>query len=303
MYLNRLWRSGVKKMWGTGGDGTKIASSEPVLKSQQIVRGATVSTFSGFTEIRNKKISGVDFAGAQLRHLRLFEVTLVGCCFDDADLRDLRMWATDIENCTFKNADLRESSFGALLGAKRNSFVNIDFSRADMRQTAWISASLRRCLFKDTSLVGVNFQGSTFSHCTFEGEVHDVIFNRNAFRREDLPANTMDHIDFTKARLRFVDFRNLKLDHVSFPNDSEHLVLTDYHRVLGRAISRLREVDDPIAKRLASFLSNGFKWTIEDQAQGILNMADLRELGESAPQLLRAALLEVASPTSRYPLE
>jgi len=281
----------MKKMWGTGGDGTQIASSEPVLKSKQVVRGMTFRTFSGNTEIRNRKISGVDFTGAQLPHLRLFDVTLVDCCFDKADLKDLRMWATHIEGCTFMKADLRGSGLGGLLGERRNSFVNVDFSGADMRRTAWTSASLERCLFKDTSLVGVDFGGSTFSYCTFEGEVRDVTFYRHSFRREDLPPNTMDHVDFTKARLRVVGFRNLKLDQVFFPQDSEHLVLTDYHRVLGRAIGRLREIDDPIAKKLVFFLSNGFKWTVQDQAQGILNMEDLRQLGESAPQLLRAALL------------
>ncbi len=290
MRWNQIWRSAGRKTWGTGGDGTQIPSSEPVLKSQQVVRGVTVSTFSGNTEIRNKKISGVDFTGAQLRHLRLFEVTLVDCCFDDADLRDLRMWATDIQNCTFRKADLRGSGLGGLLDGGRNSFRDVDFSGADMRQTAWTSASLERCLFRDTSLVGVNFQGSTFSHCVFQGEVRDVIFNRHMYKREDLPANTMDHIDFTKARLRCVAFRKLKLEHVSFPQDSEHLVLTDYHRVLERAISRLRECDDPVARKLVFVLSNRFKWTVEDQAQGIINLEDIRELGESAPERLLAAL-------------
>jgi uncharacterized protein YjbI with pentapeptide repeats len=290
MRWSQLRGFGKKKMWGRGGDGTQIASSEPVLESQQVVRGMKFATFSGNTEIRNKKISGVDFTGAELRHLRLFDVTLVDCCFDDADLRDLRMWATHIEGCTFRKADLRGSGLGGLLGERRNSFVNVDFSGADMRRTAWIpSASLEHCLFRDTSLVGVDFWGSTFRHCAFEGEVRDVIFNRHMFKREDLPANTMDQIDFTKARLRFVNFRKLKLDRVSFPQDSEHLVLTDYRQVLEGAISRLRDSDDPIAKRLVSFLSNGLKWAVEDQ-QGILNMADLRELGESAPQLLLAAL-------------
>jgi uncharacterized protein YjbI with pentapeptide repeats len=277
-------------MWGKGGDGTQIASSEPVLKSQQVVRGMTFGTVSGNTEIRNKKISGVDFAGAELSHLRLFGVTFVDCCFDDADLRDLRMWATHIENCSFKKADLRGSGLGGIMDGRRNCFRDVDFSLADMRRTGWSSASLERCLFKDTCLVGINFWGSTFSHCTFEGEVRDVIFNRHMFKREDLPANTMDHIDFTNARLRFVDFRKLKLDRVTFPHDSEHLVLTDYHRVLGRAIDRLRKSDDPTAKRLVFFLSGRFKWAIEDQAQGVFNMEDIRELGESAPQLLLAAL-------------
>jgi hypothetical protein len=110
------------------------------------------------------------------------------------------------------------------------------------------------------------------------------------FKREDLPANNMDDIDFTKARLRFVDFRRLKLDRVKFPHDSDHLVLTDYPRALGRAIDRLRKSDDPTAERLVFFLSGRFKWTIEDQAQGVFNMEDIRELGESAPQLLLAAL-------------
>jgi uncharacterized protein YjbI with pentapeptide repeats len=250
----------------------------------------TASTFRGFTEIRNKKITGVDFTGAELPDLRLFDVTLVKCNFDDADLRGLRMWATHIEDCTFRKADLRGSGLGGLLEDRRNSFVNVDFTGADMRQTAWTSASLERCLFKDTCLVGVNFLGSTFSYCTFEGEVRDVIFNRHMFKREDIPANTMDHIDFSKARLHWANFRKLKLDRVSFPRDSEHLVLTDYHRVLGRAINRLRESDNPTAKRLVYFLSNEFKWTLEDQAQGILNMTDIRTMGESAPELLLAAL-------------
>jgi hypothetical protein len=101
----------------------------------------------------------------------------------------------------------------------------------------------------------------------------------------------MDEVDFSRAKLRFVGFRNLGLDRVKFPKDAEHLVIKNYHYALERALGRLQENNDSVAKKLHFFLSNELKWTLASQTQGLLNSRDLIEVaGDTAPQRLLAAL-------------
>jgi len=223
--------------------------------------------------------------------LRIFGSKFIECSFANTVLIDFRMWSTEMLHCSFVGADLRGAALGGMLGEQRNHFIHVDFSGADMRRTSWVSASFEHCKFRDTNLEGVNFQGSTFDHCTFEGEVRDVIFNRHAFKKDELPPNKMIAVDFSRADLRFVGFRNLSLNEVRFPVDAKHLVFEDYRQTLERALDHLRKEGDPIAKKLCFFLANELKWVGQARSRGILNIEDLIVVaGETAPQRLASAL-------------
>ena len=90
---------------------------------------------------------------------------------------------------------------------RRNTYVGVDFTEADLRGTAYVAAAFERCLFRKTKLLKVNFGTSTFADCRFEGQLREVIFWRSnlfarGFPEDAFPPNEMVNVDFSRAQLR-----------------------------------------------------------------------------------------------------
>jgi len=151
---------------------------------------------------------------------------------------------------------------GGVEAGRRNVFAGVDFSRADLRQTAYKSAEFSKCRFVDTKLAKVDFQGSVFADCKFEGEMYEVAFHRSAFEGDGLPPNKMTRVDLSEAILRSVEFRELDMDTVIWPQGEEHLVLRPCKAALDRALGMLQARSDMPAKdgRLSGNLSE-MGWT------------------------------------------
>lgn len=58
-------------------------------------------------------------------------------------------------------------------------------------------------------------------------------------------------MDFSRAKLRFVQFRGLSLE-VKLPNDPEHIIITNYVETLDRMLDVLRVQHDQTAKTLVA---------------------------------------------------
>jgi len=264
---------------------------KPAVANQRPFAQFQVRTILPSSSVRGAKLHELDLTGSSIPSLRLFDAEIRNCVLDRCNLADLRMWSTTVANCGFRSTKLRGAALGGIDNGKRNMFLNVDFSDADMRETAYKSASFTHCRFRNTRLEGTNFQGSTFQDCVFEGEVRNVLFNRSASGGEDLPPNQMLNVDFSRATLRFVGFRGLTLDHVVFPQDTDHFVIRDFDSALDRVLRLLSAQADEAARKLVFFLENERKWVVPNQAQGVVNALDLREVaGDEGLERFRAAL-------------
>jgi hypothetical protein len=85
-------------------------------------------------------------------------------------------------------------------------------------------------------------------------------------------------VDFTRAKLRFVEFRGLDLEDVRFPADQDHIVLNDYPKTLDRLIQVFEAQSDVASKKLTAYLRVLRKWAGPKQRRGIVNKYDLIEL-------------------------
>ncbi|HWF87928.1 MAG TPA: pentapeptide repeat-containing protein, partial [Pyrinomonadaceae bacterium] len=124
------------------------------------------------------------------------------------------------------------------------SFRLIDFTGADLRQTVYVSADMIDCLFAETNLAKVDFSGNIFKDCVFSGLINEVLFSRSAFRGERFPPNEMKGVDLRKATFRHVEFRNLDMNDVKWPESDQHIVLSNYKGCLSRMIEALRNCAD-----------------------------------------------------------
>jgi uncharacterized protein YjbI with pentapeptide repeats len=240
---------------------------------------------------RNAILQDLDLTDSKLPSVHFMDSEISNCCFDRCDLHDFRLCATTFRDCSFRGADLRDTALGAAtitgpFKGKRNHFVGVDFAEADLRGTSYVAAAFEGCAFRNTKLVKTNFATSTFVNCRFEGELREVLFwhsdlSSRGFPENSFPSNEMRNVDFSHARLLDVEFRGLSLDGVRLPNDTEHIVINDYGRVLDKMLAALKVQGDETARLLIAYLGVDRRWAVPT-GRGVLNRESLAAAGEDA---------------------
>lgn len=253
-----------------------LLAPEPSVARTFRTPGADVAVLEGTTEVRGAVWKALDLSGSRLNGVRFFDCIIENCVFDGCSCKDWRLWSTKVSDSTFRSADLRESALGGVQDSRRNTFRKIDFTGTDLRQTAYVSAEFVECSFKNARLDKVDFHGSTFADCRFEGELHEVLFYRTGFRGDAFPPNEMIGVDFSCAELRWVEFRGLNLESVRFPQDDNHIILDDYPAALDRLLGALKGREDLASRKMVAVFANDRKWA---GRRGILNKNDLLEIG------------------------
>jgi uncharacterized protein YjbI with pentapeptide repeats len=264
---------------------------------------ADVTVLGGVTSIKSTSWQSIDFTASQLPGLRFLDSQIRNCVFDRCRMDDLRVWRTDFENVSFRSADLR----GAVLGGtseesnRRNSFHDVDFTAADMRGTIYGAAEFVRCKFNHAKLNKVDFQSSTFTDCSFEGELRGILFYRTGFRGGRFPPNEMKRVDLRRAKLRWSEFRGLDLDEVFLPTDEDHIVMENYPETLDRLLAYFRGRSDLGSRRLTTRFEHEKKWLGPHQSVGVLSKNDLVESGgeEGLKTVLRIIGSSRRPPVSR----
>ncbi len=243
-------------------------------------RSSSVSTVDCVI-IDNAQWRDLDLSQSRLRSFRLHGMRIENCKFVGADCRDWRLWGTRIFNTSFVEADLRTAALGAVeVGGRRNVFENVDFTRADLRGSNYLSAEFRGCLFDHARLNGVDFQGSAFVDCVFVGPLSDVMFYRSGFRGETLPPNEMTRVDFSRADLRYVEFRGLDMTTIVWPASDSHIVLRNYARTLDALVSHLSDRKDSASKSLLAIVEMLRKWRGSNQVVGVIHKEDISSCGD-----------------------
>ena len=234
--------------------------------------------------VRNARWNSIDFSRARLQSVLLFHSRIENCRFDGADLSHFAMWGTQVESSSFRFADLRRAALGGIgQDRSRNSFRNVDFSGADLRETVHGSADFRDCVFDDCNLTGVDFRADVFESCRFSGELREVLFYRQAFKLEEFPPNEMKNVDLRRAKLRMCAFRKLDLDTIRWPEDADHIVIRDLPAALDRGIELLESRSDLGARRLTVQLNMIKQWLGANQRVAVINRLDFIEMaGECA---------------------
>ena len=189
------------------------------------------------------------------------------------------MWGTSISNTSFRAADLRRVALGGVDNGRRNSFRCVDFTKADLRQTVYVSADMVGCTFSHTKIAKVDFQGTVFVDCRFEGRLEEVQFHRHAFRGEAFPPNEMSGVDLRGAKLSHVEFRGLDMELVKWPEDEDHFVIEDYPATLDRLLATWKTRSDAGSKRLVASFGILRRWVGAKQRVGVVSKADLLEAG------------------------
>jgi hypothetical protein len=275
-----------------------LAAPKPTAGATRRTDLADVTVMKDLTVVRGVKWEGLDFAGGDLSSLRLFDVRIDQCKYDGCRLRDWRIWGSSVANSSFVSADLRGSALGGIQDDRTNRYERVDWTGADLRDTAYAVAEFVDCDFAGAKLSKIDFGGSRFVRCRFSGELRGVTFSRTAWDAEHLPPNEMREVDFSEARLRCVEFRHLDLQSVRWPADDAHVLVPNYRKVLDLAVVRFVDQADPDSQGLAGFLDVYRKWAGQHQETGIFHREDLLQAGgEQASQ----QFLDLVAAASQQP--
>jgi uncharacterized protein YjbI with pentapeptide repeats len=264
--------------------GLELPEPEVVRQWQTPLANVTQITPGG--TFRGVKWRDLDFSGSKLPSLRFYESEIINCRFDRCQLRDLRLCATLVRDCTFRGANLRDTALGAAtlegpFRGRRNTYIGVDFTEADLRGTVYVAAAFEQVIFRNAKLAKIEFGTSTFVDCQFEGELREVLFWRSdlftrGYAEDAFPPNEMDNVDFSRARLLDVEFRGLSLDQVRLPSDSEHIVIKNFAEVLDKLIVALTQQGDHTARILVAYLGVYRRWS-SPRGRGVLNKQALAD--------------------------
>ncbi|MEV6110083.1 pentapeptide repeat-containing protein [Streptomyces sp. NPDC051940] len=260
----------------------------PEIRSQRSGRKVFgIAQGSGFPEVRGAKLTGIDFGGAALPHLRLFDSTVADCVFTGAAMKDFRAWGTSFEHCDLSRADLREGLVGSWHEGKGNAWRQCRFDSARMDKAVMLGAVFEECRFHDVSLADAAVQFSGFRDVVFSGPLSEVAFYGFPFKSEHPPRPFFENVDFSAARLQNVMFVGFRLDGARFPEDADIAVLPDAQRRLERALAALRGEQSDEAHYLTVVIESTVKMYGPD-ADLFVNYADLaRDCGARGAELMR----------------
>jgi uncharacterized protein YjbI with pentapeptide repeats len=220
----------------------------------------------------------LDFSKARIGSIKIRHGIIDNCVFDGASCLHLGMWATRVTRSTFLKADLRAAVLGGVETGKRNEFCEVNFSGADLRESVYDAANFTRCTFSNTKLRKVNFWGSVFVDCTFEGVLDETTFARYGQSEPKSPTNEMRGVDFRRAELRSVEFYGLDLEDVKWPERGDHLVIHDFVKTLDKAIAEMNTNPEIRVRGLAAYLGGYRQHAGPNQKTGVVHLGDMAKL-------------------------
>jgi uncharacterized protein YjbI with pentapeptide repeats len=226
--------------------------------------------------VADVRVEAVDFSGADLDFVTFDGCDIADCKFEKTLCRCGTFNGTSVRNTTFESADLRDAALGTIASnGRRNAFLDVDFTRTDLRGTIYGTVDFARCKFDRCKLKRVCFDGAVFVDCVFSGPLSDVEFRRRSSAYMDAPGNEMKNVSFAGARLMDVRFAELDLDSVAWPRDADHLVVDNYREVLKRVLARLEGTSDTLSRVMTAVLESNLRWAGPNQRVGCVSRWDV----------------------------
>ena len=169
------------------------------------------------TRFSNQNFVDYDFTKTNFNSSIFENTNFENCLFESSVLKGSRIfYNSNFESCIFKNITLSHTTFGSHKGTyKKCVFENCEYKGKDFNFTQFID-----CKFIKTKFTTVNFNGSQFRNCIFEGKFKDVTFNGIYDCNPDFKA-CLHQCDFFNATFGdFVSFENCDLSTCTAPKDT-----------------------------------------------------------------------------------
>jgi len=170
----------------------------------------------------NIHLENVDLSRANLAYSLWVRCSFRNVHFANSKARGVNFTSSTMESARFEDSDLKLANWGM---DRLNGPLVIDtlFVGCDLRQSMYAHPLFRNCRWVDCNLKGINFRGSRFEDCSFEGLLDEVWFRGHSSDPEPRIAalrNPMKNVDFSRAELTGVSFSHgIDLTSCEFPSE------------------------------------------------------------------------------------
>ena len=238
-------------------------------------------------QVNSATLHGLDLGDAVLDRLWLTASHVSDCVFDGASWRDGRVWGCTFESCSFVRTDLRELGVAPEHDSRRSLFRDCAFTKASMRGFVCPGAVYEDCRFEDCKLAKVDFGGSIFRRTRFAGRLSEVVFADLPWDHERFEPNEMEDVDFHDAELYYVEFRNLAMDRVRWPEHPANETFTHLPCVLRRTVDAYEHDERHDAWGISAAMQQTLRWMHPRRRTGVVHRRELDPLADETIELMR----------------
>lgn len=201
-------------------------------------------TFVRSTRLTGLHLESVDLSSANLRGTVWEDCTFKDCLFAKSRVVNSRFFGCTIKESRFESSQVKDT---LLCGSNDNSLgslENVEFIEGKFSDVGFGHPVIAGCRFR-CDMKRVDFHGSRLKESVFEGELDGVIFRGKAipFQSDsyaigrEIPVNRMENVDFSKATLEDVEFRDgVDLTKCVLPAIGEIFLIRDGPHVFSEAL-------------------------------------------------------------------
>jgi uncharacterized protein YjbI with pentapeptide repeats len=177
---------------------------------------------------RDLVLNNIDFRGSLFSNSIWTDCVFRDCSFKRCDFYIARFEGCTFERVRFEDCWLQNFTFGHLSPSNLGRFTDVEFIRGVFSRAYFSYPLFERCHFR-CKVDNIEFEGSQFVDCSFEGILDAISFYgtydrseelRKALGKRHIPFNPMRNIDFSKATFQRVGIHNgIDLSTCKFPAD------------------------------------------------------------------------------------
>lgn len=205
--------------------------------------------YKGCTIAANTKFIEIDFIGYDFSHTVMDDVIFQNvnfyqCVFNKTSCSSTRFWGCFFEDCTFKNINLSHTSLGAWGGGQSQcQFIKCKIN------PLFNTSYLIDCIFDQCKIKTVEIQSLYLNNVKFIGTIDDLTirkldiaeisqyqtaekakFIKNKIQGKVSaafysPEVVIKNIDFSQARLKFIQLQTTAINGLEVANDAYHLLI------------------------------------------------------------------------------
>lgn len=241
--------------------------------------------------IKKVKYVDVDFSFGSFESSRFEDSVFQDCIFKNVNFSKFTDYGNKFTNSIFVNCRFANSA----IGYDGSIFDNCVFENCNFSKSIFIRPEFTKIFFKNCKLKGLDFNGSSFEDCIFEGLLDDIWFRGSFPLQRDndyfgIPRkNRMKNVSFVKAELKDLTFSDdCDLSTVQINKNGKYFKLSNLNiglKSLKEKIPKLLISEDE--KREMDIFIKVYMVHSRNQNWFIINIDDIiRDYGENVAKII-----------------
>lgn len=249
-------------------------------------KGLNASLNINGLNFKNIVFRNCDFSFSNLDHVILENCQFINCTFVSVYCRDLLDLENIFESCHFCKVDFRRAS----IGNRNSKFNHCVFDTCNFMRCFFASPQFTNVEFVNCNLRELDFGGSSFENCLFEGKMSYVLFKgddpTSKINNSEYKKNEMKNVSFEKLDFQTLAFSdNCNLENIKIMSNPNYILVKGFKR----KITELNQLRNQYTTETIDFIEiqygiahernqNSYLFNMEDWIDEDSNLAEMIEV-------------------------